>query len=96
MVTGGIPYYLLNVERGQSASQFIDKLAFKRKALLFNEFDNLFASLFEHHEIYIDIIRLIAKHPHGLGKDEIYKSIDKKLKGLLTRPLIRPFSQKTF
>ena len=81
MVTGGIPYYLLNVERGQSASQFIDKLAFKRKALLFNEFDNLFASLFEHHEIFIDIIRLIAKHPHGLGKDEIYESIDKKLKG---------------
>lgn len=81
MVTGGIPYYLLSVERGQSASQFIDKLAFKRKALLFNEFDNLFASLFEHHEIFIDIIRLIAKHPHGLGKDEIYKSIDKKLKG---------------
>lgn len=81
MVTGGVPYYLQNVERGQSASQFIDQLAFKRKGLLLNEFDNLFASLFEHHEICIDIIRLIAKHPYGVGKDEIYQKISKKLKG---------------
>lgn len=81
MVTGGIPYYLINVERGQSAAQVINQLAFKQKAPLLNEFDNLFSSLFEQHEICVEIIRLIAKHPYGLNKEDIYKKIGKNLKG---------------
>lgn len=81
MITGGIPYYLINVERGQSAAQAIDRLAFKHNAPLIYEFDNLFASLFERHDLCIDIVRLIAKHPYGLNKEDIYKNINKKLKG---------------
>lgn len=81
MVTGGIPYYLLHIERGQSAAQIVDQLAFKQKALLINEFDNLFSSLFEKHEIFVDIIRLIAKYPYGINQEDIYDNIDKKFKG---------------
>jgi len=81
MVTGGIPYYLVNIQRGLSAAQIIDQLAFKRKALLLNEFNILFSSLFEHHEICIDIIRLAAKHRYGIGQEEIFNHIGKKIKG---------------
>lgn len=75
MVTGGIPYYLINVERGKSAAQIINQLAFTNKALLLNEFDVLFSSLFEHHKICIEIIRLIAQHRYGIGKEKIFDSI---------------------
>ncbi len=81
MVTGGIPYYLMNIERGQSAAQIIDQLAFKRNAPLLNEFNNLFASLFDQHEVYVEIIRLIAKHRYGIARQEIFNQIDKNLKG---------------
>ena len=47
IVTGGIPYYLINIERNQSAAQVIDHLAFKNKALLLTEFDVLFSALFD-------------------------------------------------
>jgi AAA+ ATPase superfamily predicted ATPase len=76
MVTGGIPYYLINIERGQSAAQAIDQLAFKSKALLLNEFNVLFASLFNHHEMFEAAIRLIAQHRYGIGKEDIFKNLD--------------------
>ncbi|MCK4869729.1 MAG: AAA family ATPase [Gammaproteobacteria bacterium] len=84
MVTGGIPYYLMNIERGQSAVQSIDQLAFKNKALLLNEFDVLFSSLFNHYEVCVEIIRLLAKRRYGVGKEEILNgiSIGKGAQGL--------------
>ncbi|MCK4608041.1 MAG: AAA family ATPase [Gammaproteobacteria bacterium] len=84
MVTGGIPYYLVNIERGKSAAQIIDQLAFKTNSILLNEFNILFASLFDHHEICIEIIRLIAQHRYGISKEEIFgkTSIDKGKKGI--------------
>lgn len=48
MTTGGVPYYLLPVEKGLSSTQIVERLAFKQNSLLFNEFDNLFSSLFEY------------------------------------------------
>ncbi len=81
MVTGGIPYYLMNIEGGKSAAQIIDQLAFKSKGLLLNEFDNLFSSLFDNYQIYVDIIRLIAQTRYGIAKEAIYKKIDPSIKG---------------
>jgi uncharacterized protein len=81
LVTGGIPYYLIHIEPGLSANQIIEMLAFKRNAFLLNEFNNLYASLFAHHEDYIEVIRFIAKHPYGVSQHDIFSSIDKKLKG---------------
>ena len=81
MVTGGVPYYLLNIQAGLSAAQNIDQLAFKDNALLLNEFDNLFSSLFDNYELCVAIIRLIAKHREGIGQTEIFHQINKNLKG---------------
>src|SRR5262249_42116461 len=71
MAIGGVPYYLLYTEKNYSAAQIIDKLAFQKNSLLFNEFDNLFSSLFENSTKYIELLRLIAKNHNGIGQEEI-------------------------
>lgn len=81
MTTGGVPYYLLPVERNQSATQLIDKLAFQQNSLLFNEFDNLFSSLFENAGKYIELLRIIAKSHTGIGQEEIFKQSDETSRG---------------
>lgn len=48
---GGIPFYLNFIKKGFSAIQNINLLCFKKEGALFNEFSNLFSSLFNHAEI---------------------------------------------
>ena len=81
MTTGGVPYYLLPAEKNQSATQIIDKLAFQQNSLLFNEFNNLFSSLFEHSENYIELLRMIAKTHTGIGQEEIISQSEKISRG---------------
>ncbi len=81
MATGGVPYYLSKVERGLSASQNIEKLAFDRKSFLVEEFDNLFSSLYDDHETYIKIVRLIAKRRYGIGQEELLAHLGKAFHG---------------
>lgn len=81
MVTGGVPYYLSKIEKGLSAVQNIEKLAFQRKSFLLEEFDNLFSSLFEDHETNIDLVRAIAKNRYGIGQEELLKRMGKALHG---------------
>lgn len=81
MTTGGVPYYLLPVEKNHSATQLIDKLAFQKNCLLFNEFDNLFSSLFENSSNYIELLRIIAKSHSGVGQEEIISQSDEISRG---------------
>jgi len=73
MATGGVPYYLASVMKGQTSTQIIDLLAFRQDGLLFNEFDNLFSSLFEDSQAYIDLLRLVSKSRYGLEQSELIK-----------------------
>ena len=77
MVTGGIPYYLSYVDKNLSSIQIIEKLAFRKGSFLLEEFDNLFASLFDDHEIYVEIIRAIAGSRSGIGKRALLEKIGK-------------------
>lgn len=81
MVMGGVPYYLSKIEKGFSAVQNIEKLAFRRKSFLLEEFTNLFSSLFEDHETNIEIIRLIAQNRYGIGQENLLKRMGKALHG---------------
>ena len=58
MTTGGVPYYLNNIRKGMSAAQNIDLLAFTPDGLLFKEFDNLFAALFDIPLAYEEVLHL--------------------------------------
>jgi hypothetical protein len=81
MLTGGIPYYLTNVTAGLSSSQIIEKLAFAKNSFLLNEFNNLFSSLFDNAEVYIQLIRLIAKKRNGLSQKDLFKALGENSKG---------------
>ena len=48
---GGIPHYLIEVEAGKSAIQNIDEICFSENGLLAEEFDNLYAALFNHSDL---------------------------------------------
>lgn len=71
MVTGGIPHYLKEVQSGQSAAQNIDRMCFEPQGFLKDEFTKLYASLFDHPENHIKIIRELAQHRRGLTRKEI-------------------------
>jgi AAA+ ATPase superfamily predicted ATPase len=81
MLTGGIPFYLNHIEAGLSSAQIIEKLAFSKNSFLLQEFGKLFSSLFEKHEIYIEILRAIASVRDGVAQDKLLLMLDKSLRG---------------
>ena len=87
MILGGIPYYLSLMEKGKSLAQNIDLLFFVRKALLKNEFQNLYASLFRHSENHISVVESLSKKISGLTRDEISKATHMSSGGGLTKVL---------
>ncbi|OGT46028.1 MAG: hypothetical protein A3E82_07880 [Gammaproteobacteria bacterium RIFCSPHIGHO2_12_FULL_38_11] len=68
MVLGGIPHYMVLVQKGLSAYQCIDTLCFQKNGALVKEFDRLFASLFSEPETYVALIRVIARYHDGIGQ----------------------------
>lgn len=48
---------------------------------MIEEFDNLFSSLYEDHETYIKIVRLIPNRRYGIGQEELLKHFGKALQG---------------
>ena len=75
MVLGGIPHYLALVKKSLSAQQNIEELFFQKTGALSREFDNLFASLFKESEIYISLVRQIAKYRYGISQTELFKKL---------------------
>ncbi|GJM07561.1 MAG: ArsR family transcriptional regulator [marine bacterium B5-7] len=81
MVMGGIPFYLLKIGKNLSATQNIEKLAFKQKSFLLTEFDNLYASLFKNSDVFVQIVREIASCRYGIGQETLLKKTGKTLQG---------------
>jgi AAA+ ATPase superfamily predicted ATPase len=73
MVMGGVPHYLKEAQPGQSAAQIIDRACFNKTGLLRDEFDRLYASLFENSDRHVEIVRELAKHPQGLPRAALTK-----------------------
>jgi len=71
MVFGGIPHYLGLLRPRLSFPQNIDALCFGKDALLANEFQRLYASLFENPEHPIAIVEALARRRMGLTRAEI-------------------------
>lgn len=74
MVLGGIPQYLKQVRRGESAAQTIDKLCFTKNGILTSEFDDLYQSLFVHAENHEAVVRVLSKKAKGMTRAEIIKA----------------------
>ena len=71
MAMGGVPHYLKEIKKRESATQCIDKLYFTKDGLLATEFTNLYKSLFENAEKHISVVRALAEKPSGLTRNEI-------------------------
>jgi predicted AAA+ superfamily ATPase len=87
MAVGGIPYYLDYVRKGRSAPQAIDTLFFSPNAPLRDEFQKLFAALFENHERHIKVIRALAAKSSGLSRQELARASRMPSGGNLTTVL---------
>ena len=61
MAMGGVPKYLSYIARGKSATQIINDVCFSLNGGLYNEFDNLYSSLFENYEHHVAIVKALAK-----------------------------------
>ena len=87
MVMGGIPYYLQQIDGTMSLAQNIDRMFFRENALLAEEFDNLYSSLFAKSNDHVEIVRTLAKKRQGMTRDEIVAATSLSDGGGLTRRL---------
>lgn len=88
MVTGGIPYYLDFLQKGLTAVENIEAIAFTKNAELLLEFDNLFSALFKDAETYIEILKIIHQHRYGITHTYLTKKLSTlKNGGNITRKL---------
>ena len=87
MAMGGIPHYLKEVEGGKSAIQNIDAICFSEGGILYDEFSNLFTSLFDDSHNHIAIIRALAKTQQGLDRDTLIKTAKVPNGGTVTNVL---------
>ena len=71
LCTGGVPHYLRQVQKGMSAAQNIDHMAFSSNGFLRDEFDKLFSSLFNHSDTIISIIHALAKVRSGMTRQTL-------------------------
>lgn len=85
-VTGGIPWYIEQIQGRLTADDNIKRLCFTRGGILVNEFDKIFHELFEKRdEIFKRIISSLANGPRSL--DEIAKETVYPKSGRLTEYL---------
>lgn len=71
MIMGGIPYYLKQLEPGRTLADNIDNCFFKKNGKLWDEFDNLYETLFDQSEYYLRIVEALAGRRIGLTREEI-------------------------
>ncbi|MEZ2440925.1 ATP-binding protein [Chitinophaga sp. RCC_12] len=87
MAFGGVPHYLKEITKGESATQAIDRLCFTKDGLLIGEFNNLYHSLFEMADRHIIVVKALAAKPSGLTRKEIIKACNLHTGGTTTRLL---------
>ena len=71
MAMGGIPHYLKEIKKGESAIQSIDNICFSKNGLLNEEFKNLYNSLFDDAGNHKLVIKALANNGKGLTRKEI-------------------------
>ena len=95
MAFGGVPLYLEEIKRGKSAVQNINDICFSDTGLLKNEFNRLYAALFENANDHIAIIRALAAKKKSLSRKEIIKTA-KVANGSSTTRVLEELEQSDF
>lgn len=71
MALGGVPFYLKQLAPNQPIDNSLNQLLFSPSGYLFNEFDEVFASLFDYDTHYKELLTLIANHHSGLSREQL-------------------------
>ncbi len=87
MALGGVPHYLEHIEKGKSIAQNIDALCFSPDGFLVDEFDLIFASLFENSHFHKAMIILMGSVRKGITRNDIIYSKKFSSGGTLTKIL---------
>ena len=87
MALGGVPYYLNEIKKGESAIQSIDRILFSEKSTLKNEFQNLYRALFDNYENYETIVKVLSTKRKGLTRKQIIDASNITNGGGLSRML---------
>ncbi|MDR1765143.1 MAG: ATP-binding protein [Lachnospiraceae bacterium] len=87
MIFGGVPYYLSLMDGRYSLPGNVDRLCFRERGKLTQEFDELFQSIFDDPEKYVRMVRTISQKKKGLTRDEILRNAKIANGGNVTRIL---------
>lgn len=74
MALGGIPFYWTFLQNGLSMSQNIDRMFFDINSPLKNEFNSMFASLFDKKSPHLLIVEALCGKKAGMTRNEILES----------------------
>ncbi len=87
MILGGIPYYLSLLSADRSPGDNIDNLFFRKRSELWNEFQQLYRTLFTNSEQYIRIVEVLSSRRGGLTRNELIEETGFPDNGALSEKL---------
>ena len=87
MVIGGVPYYWSKIDKTKTIAQNIDLLFFNENAILKDEYNDMYSSLFKNSEPYLKIIETLALKKVGMTREELTSNYGILSNGALTRIL---------
>lgn len=87
LTTGGIPFYLDAVRKGESVAQFVDRACFDKDGILAEEYKVLFSSLFDDSDNHYQVIEALDGKKQGLNRNDVIKKTKLGSGGTLTTVL---------
>ena len=84
MVMGGVPYYWSKLDASKSIGQNINNLFLKENGMLRDEFNFIYATIFNRPEKYLKVVEALAGKKSGLTRDEIIKNSKLESNGQLS------------
>lgn len=87
MAIGGIPFYLSLLSPEKTLSDNLDNLFFRKRSELWNEFSQLYRTLFSNSEKYIQIVEMLSTRRGGFTRKEIAQRMQIAENGKLSEML---------
>lgn len=87
MIMGGIPFYLSQLETDLTYTENIDNLFFRKRSVLWDEFEHLYKTLFTNGDQYIKVVEALSSKRIGLTKKEILAKTKLSNNGLFSEIL---------
>jgi len=87
LITGGIPYYLDAVRKGESIVQFVDRCCFQKDGILSFEYEELFKSLFDNSKRHYQIVEALYEKKSGSTRSELIAKTKMPSGGTLSETL---------